>query len=81
MSVSATRLTKHQIDRQDFVDNQIFELVQELAGSSKQIEWDVEAIGAVRDAIQKQFVGKGKGVTEKQFYPYFKIYNPQTARG
>ena len=44
-------LTKKQIERQDFVDNQIFELIQKLLPSSKQIDWDIEAIGAVRDAI------------------------------
>lgn len=64
-----SKLTKQQIERQDFVDNQIFELMQKLIPSSKQIEWDIEAIGAVRDAIIKQIVDKQKLISEAKFYP------------
>ena len=63
-------LTKQQVERQDFVDNQIFELLQKLLPSSNKIEWDIEAIAAVRDAIQKQLVDKQKLMNEGQFYPY-----------
>jgi len=35
------QLTKQQIKRQDFVDNEVFELVQRLAQSAK-IKWDYE---------------------------------------
>ena len=67
------RLTKKQIERQDFVDNQIVELIQKLLPASKMIDWDIEAIGAIRDAIRAQVVDK-KGVTsEAKFYPYLKI--------
>lgn len=66
------RLTKHQINQQDFVDNQIFELMQKFIPPSKQIDWDIEAIGAIRDAISKQIVDK-KFMSEMQFYPYLKI--------
>ena len=62
------RLTKKQIKRQDFVDNQIFELIQKLLPPSKQIDWDIEAIGAFRDAMGKQIVDK-KCMSETQFYP------------
>ena len=51
-------LTKQQIKRQDFVDNVIFELINKLIPSDKKMEWDIEAIGEIRDAIQAQFVGK-----------------------
>ena len=64
-----SKLTKQQIERQDFVDNQTFELMQKLIPSSKQIEWDIEAIGAVRDAIIKQIVDKQKLISEAKFYP------------
>lgn len=64
--------TKHQIKRQDFVDNQIFELIQKLLPPSKQIDWDIEAIGTIRDAIGEQIVDK-KLMSEMQFYPYLKI--------
>jgi len=47
------KLSKQQINRQDFVDNQIFELTQKLLLPSKNIDWDIEAIGAIRDAIEE----------------------------
>ena len=52
------------------MDNQIFELIQKLLPPSKQIDWNVEVIGAVRDTIREQIVDKQKIVSEEQFYPY-----------
>ena len=65
------KLTKQQIERQDFVDNQIFELIQRLAPSVK-IKWDIEMIGNVRDSLQTQRVDKQKLMSEARFYPYLK---------
>ncbi len=62
-------LTKKQIERQDFVDNEVFELIQKLLPSSKKIEWDIEVIGTVRDAIREQIVDKQKLMSESRFYP------------
>lgn len=62
-------LTSQQIERQDFVDNAIFELINELNPSEKELEWDIEIIGEIRDAIQSQLVEKGF-CTEQDFYPY-----------
>ncbi len=66
------KLTKKQIERQDFVDNQVFELIQKLLPSSKQIEWNIEAIGAIREIIRTEFVEKTGIMDEKCFYPYIK---------
>lgn len=66
------QLTKQQIEKQDFVDNQIFELMQKLLLPSKKIKWDIEIIGAVRDAISAQIVDK-KFMSKKDLYPYLKI--------
>ena len=66
------QLTKQQIKRQDFVDNEIFELIQKFLPKNKRLKWDIEIIGAVRDEIQKQIVAK-KFMSEMQFYPYLKI--------
>jgi len=38
-----TGLTKKQIERQDFVDNEIYELVQTLNPSGQVIDWNIEA--------------------------------------
>ena len=66
-------LTKRQIERQDFVDNKIFGFLQEFLPPSKEMKWDIEAIGAVRDAIQEQIVDKQKVMSAGKFYPYIKI--------
>lgn len=62
-------LTKQQIERQDFVDNAIFNLINELIPSDKEMEWNIEFIGVVRDAIQTRLVEKGI-CSEQEFYPY-----------
>jgi len=67
-----SKLTKQQIERQDFADNQVFELIQKLAPAAK-IEWDIEMIGNIRDSIQTQIVSKKKLMSEEKFYPYLKI--------
>ena len=61
-----SQLTKQQIQRQDFVDNQIFELIQYLTPSIK-IKWDIEMIGNIRDLIQIQLIDK-KIISETKFY-------------
>lgn len=65
-------LTKEQIRRQDFVDNEIFELIQRLAQQDK-IKWDIEIIGNIRDAVQIAIVDDRKLMSEAEFYPYLKI--------
>lgn len=68
-----SQLTKNQTERQEFVDNQIFELMQKLHQPSKKMEWDIEVIGAVRDVIREYIVDKQKLMSEAKFYPYLKI--------
>ena len=63
-------LTKQKLKRQDFVDNEIFELIQKLVPASRQVEWDIEMIGAIRDAIREQAVDGKRIIKEYQFYPY-----------
>lgn len=64
-------LTSKQIERQDFVDNRIFELIQELNPSQSKIDWDIEMIGEVRDCIQN-ILGEKISVSEEDFYPFLK---------
>ena len=37
-------VTEDQIKRQDFVDNEIFDLVKQLVPSEREIDWDIEMI-------------------------------------
>jgi len=61
--------SEDQIRRQDFVDNQIYDLVKRLAPSTGEIEWDIEMIADVRDTIQHWLVDQYKIVDELDFYP------------
>ena len=63
------KFTEDQIKRQDFVDNQIYDLVKRLAPSTKKIEWDIEMIAGIRDTIQHWLVDKYKVFDELEFYP------------
>jgi len=62
-------LSEGQIKRQDFVDNQIYDLVKRLIPSTGEIGWDIEMIGDIRDTIQHWLVDRYKIVDELEFYP------------
>lgn len=62
-------LTSQQIERQDFVDNAIYELINLVVPTNQEISWDIEVIGDVRDVIQQKLVERGI-CTEQEFYPY-----------
>ncbi|MGI9307282.1 MAG: hypothetical protein ACR2P5_08285 [Gammaproteobacteria bacterium] len=66
-------LTREQIERQDFVDNEIFALLQELAPAGAKMEWDIEAIGDVRDAVCDIIVHRRKLMSERDFYGFIDI--------
>jgi len=61
-------LTDKQLERQDFVDNAIFSLIQQLNPTNQVIDWDIEMIGNVRDSIVEDLQNKLK-ITEFEIYP------------
>jgi hypothetical protein len=61
--------TEDEIKRQDFVDNQIYDLVKRRIPSRREIEWNMEMIGDIRDTIRHWLVDKYKIVDELEFYP------------
>ena len=63
-------LTEQQIDRQDYVDNAIFSLMRVINPSNKEIEWDIEKIGEIRDVLKECLVDRLNLATEQKFYPY-----------
>jgi hypothetical protein len=63
------KLTKKQIERQDLVDNLIYELLQSLNPTDKFIDWDIEMIANIRDKIQYYIIIK-TNCSEQGFYPY-----------
>jgi hypothetical protein len=58
-------LNKKQIERQDFVDNAIFELLQTINPTSQKLNWNIEIIGQIRDTIQSYY-----SFDEQEFYPF-----------
>ncbi len=62
------QLTRKQINRQDFVDNEIFELIQRLVPTAK-LKWDIEMIANVRDSIFSVVSSKVRKLSERNFYP------------
>ena len=62
-------LSEDQINRQDFVDNEIYDLIKRLIPSTREIDWNIEMIGDIRDTIQHWLVDKYKVVEELEFYP------------
>lgn len=64
-------LTQEQLDRQDFVDNNILLLLNELPPFKVgEIEHDIELIGKVRDAIEEVLVRDLHLCTSMEFYPF-----------
>ncbi len=63
-------LTSEQIKRQDFVDNAIFDLIKTANPTEKDINWDIEMIGEVRDVIEDWLVERLKITDEQDFYPW-----------
>lgn len=63
-------LTKTQLDRQDFVDNKIYNLLKELNPGSVNIDWNIELIGEVRDAVEKIITERLCICSSKDFYPF-----------
>jgi len=63
-------LTDKQVDRQDYVDNAIFQLVQTVNPTNISIVWDIEMIGEIRDVIREWIVERMKVTDEQNFYPY-----------
>ena len=63
-------LTEQQIERQDFVDNSIFDLIKSINPTDKKINWDIEMIGEIRDVLKEWLVDRLNLATEQEFYPY-----------
>lgn len=63
-------LTDEQIKRQDFVDNRIFELIEDLNPSQTEIDWDIEVMANIRETIRIWLVEDLKVTDEMSFYPY-----------
>ena len=82
-------LTLNQIKRQDFVDNEIFDLIKRLNPTDEDIfEWDIDYISRIRDIIFSYHLyyrsinileqPKQLDELEMKFYPYIPKSNNTT---
>lgn len=67
-SIADLELTASEIGRQDAVDNAILEMLHRVTGG--EIEWDIELMGGIRDAVQEVVVDKLHLMSEEEFYPF-----------
>ena len=67
------QLTDAEITRQDFVDNAIFEMINSVNPTQKEIEWDIEFIGELRDKINFWLTKELEVCSEQEFYPFIGI--------
>lgn len=63
-------LNNWQIERQNCVDDGIFNLLKDINPTSIEIEWDMEIIGEIREEIGYWFIERLKICDEMTFYPY-----------
>jgi hypothetical protein len=70
LSNNDRELTISEIDRQDFVDNSIYQLVTDLNPTKKEIDWNIEMIANIRDEIGFWIVERLNLCREKEFYPF-----------
>jgi hypothetical protein len=61
-------MSDEQIKRQDFVDNAVFELIRQTNPTMRQISWDIEMIGNIRDSLVSE-LQKKLGISEFEIYP------------
>ena len=57
------------MERQDTVDNAIFLLLKEINPTKKEIDWNIEFIGDIRDVVADWFTQKLNLCDEMTFYP------------
>ena len=61
-------MSDEQLKRQDFVDNAVFSLIQEINPTNRTISWDIEMIGNIRDELVDE-LQKKLGISEFEIYP------------
>ena len=74
--------TGSETDRQDCVDNAIYNLLLELSPTDDEdiLEWDIEEIADIRDMIEEILVNKHKLMSSYEFYPYRVIQSDEIAK-
>jgi len=66
-------LSKKQIERQDFVDNEIQNLIEKLNPTNIKIDWNIENIAEIREIFRKLYSEKLNLCSENEFYPFINV--------
>jgi len=67
-----TGLTDAELERNDYIHNEIFDLINRLNPAGTELEWDISIIAEIADDIEDYLVAKGI-CTAKEFSPYREI--------
>lgn len=66
--ITVTPLTEKEVlEKQDFVDNTIHKMIEDLTGVKR--NWDIHVIGSVRDAVARNLEFHGL-IKEDELYPF-----------
>lgn len=65
-------LTNIELERNDFIHNEIFDLINRLIPNDKTIEWDIQIIAEIADDIEGHLVSKGV-CSAQEFSPYINL--------
>ena len=62
-------MTREQINRQDLVDNAIYQMIHDTNPIEEEIPFDIEMIGMIRDTVEKVLIDFNVIKTEAEYYP------------
>ena len=62
-------MSDRECDRIDFVENEIYDLVNRLLPEGREVAWDLDMILNIKDAIWDNIEDKNV-CTEQEFFPY-----------
>jgi len=65
-----SELSVTQLSRQDYVDNCIFRLLNELNTNEEALDWNIEQIATIREAIRVILLRTVPHFDENRFYPF-----------
>jgi hypothetical protein len=67
-------LTNYELEQQDLIDNACYELITQFCPNGlKDVEWNIQHISKIREALQEVIVDDMKLMTEQEFYPYIEL--------
>lgn len=63
--------TKFELEKMDIVDNACYDLIVDFCPNGlEDVDWNIEHISKIREALQEVLVDDMKLMTEMEFYPY-----------